>query len=301
MDTTQMIEIDGRLGEGGGQVMRSSLSLSAALGVPVRVVNVRAGRSKPGLLRQHLTALKATAEICGGELQGAALGSTEFELHPGTVRAGEYRFAIGSAGSSMLVFQTVLPPLLLADGESWLTVEGGTHNPWAPPFEAVERSFAPLVEKMGAGLDSALERPGFYPSGGGRATFQIRPFDPPTPLTLLERGPEKKRRAEIWLCHLPQAIGRREYEALVPKLPWAEGKTEIVTRNDSPGSGNLVHITLSCEHVTEVETSFGRKGRRAEDVAKSAGIRAAKYWAHGAPVGEYLCDQLMVPLALGAG
>ncbi|MEQ1894293.1 MAG: RNA 3'-terminal phosphate cyclase, partial [Planctomycetota bacterium] len=183
--TSELLTIDGRTGEGGGQVLRTALSLSVALGRPVRVTHVRGKREKPGLLRQHLTALRAAAEISGGTAVGELSGA-EAELRPGPVRAGDYEFRIGSAGSTLLVLQTVLSPLLLADGPSTLLLEGGTHNPLAPPFEFVARAFAPLLARLGARLAFELVRPGFHPAGGGVLRAHITPPEPALPLELLE-------------------------------------------------------------------------------------------------------------------
>ena len=296
-----MLTLDGRMGEGGGQVLRTSLSLAAGLGVPVRIEHIRGGRGKPGVLRQHRTAAMASAEICGGEVRGAELGSMELEFEPGEVRAGEYRFAVGSAGSAILVLQTILPPLLLTNGESRLVIEGGTHNPWAPPFEAIQRSFARVLAKTGAALDLTLERPGFYPAGGGRVVARIRPPKTAEPLELLERGDERTHSAEVILAHLPRSVGERELARLQRRLHWVTSASPIHRRDDSAGPGNVAHVTLEFEHVTEVLTGFGEKGVSAETVGKRLGSAAARYLGHTAPVGEHLADQLMVPLALLAG
>ncbi len=140
-----LIRIDGSFGEGGGQILRTALSLSLVTGRPIQIDNIRAGRERPGLLRQHLTAVLAAAEIGQAQVEGAVLGSTSIGFVPGPVKAGEYRFAVGSAGSGTLVFQTVLPALMLATGPSRLVIEGGTHNDAAPPFPFLERAFLPLV------------------------------------------------------------------------------------------------------------------------------------------------------------
>src|SRR4051812_15499079 len=169
-----MIEIDGSEGEGGGQILRSALSLSICTGQPFRIVKVRANRDKPGLMRQHLTAVKAAAEICAGDVDGAELGSRALTFRPGKLAAGDYSFAIGTAGSCTLVLQTVLPPLLAAAGESRVRITGGTHNPAAPPFDFLLRSFLPQVVRMGADVSLELVTPGFFPRGGGEIRAHIR-------------------------------------------------------------------------------------------------------------------------------
>src|SRR5688572_18441948 len=161
-----MIVIDGAAGEGGGQVLRTSLALSMISGQPFRIERIRAGRQKPGLMRQHLTAVLAATQICGAVVKGASAGSTELEFAPGAIRGSDLKIAIGTAGSTTLVLQTILPALLFAREPSRLVLEGGTHNPHAPSFEFLEQAFLPQLRRMGAAVSATLVRPGFYPAGG---------------------------------------------------------------------------------------------------------------------------------------
>lgn len=163
-----MLDLDGSQGEGGGQILRSSLALSMVTGTPVRIRNVRARRPKPGLMRQHLVAVQAAARIGGARVTGTEIGSSTLTFIPGTVKPGEHELSVGSAGSTTLVLQTVLPALLCASEPSLLILEGGTHNPMAPPFEFLERTYLPLVNRMGPRVHAELERAGSYPAGGGR-------------------------------------------------------------------------------------------------------------------------------------
>src|SRR5215510_1529252 len=183
-----MIEIDGASGEGGGQILRSSLSLAICTGQPFRIANIRANREKPGLMRQHLTAVKAAAEVCAGEVDGAELGSRALTFRPGKLAAGDYSFAIGTAGSCTLVLQTVLPPLLLATETSSIRITGGTHNKGSPPVDFLARAFLPLINRMGPKVNLELVRHGFYPRGGGEIRVDIVPSTKLEPITLLERG-----------------------------------------------------------------------------------------------------------------
>ncbi len=183
-----VISIDGSHGEGGGQILRTALSLSAVTGKPFAIENIRARRSKPGLMRQHLTAVKAAAAICGAKADGAEVGSTRLRFEPGSLKAGEYAFNIGSAGSTSLVLQTVLPPLALADGASRVTLQGGTHNTGAPPFEFLDRAFLPLIRRIGFNADVELRRFGFYPAGGGEVRVEIQAPSTLEPLVIDERG-----------------------------------------------------------------------------------------------------------------
>jgi RNA 3'-terminal phosphate cyclase (ATP) len=299
--STDVLTLDGRMGEGGGQVLRSALSLSVALGRPVRVTHVRGGRAKPGLLRQHVTALRAAAAISGGVAEGGELGSSEVGLRPGPVRAGSYELGIGSAGSTLLVLQTVLTPLLLADGPSTLVLEGGTHNPMAPPFEFLTHSFLPLLARAGVEARLELLRPGFYPAGGGKLCARIAPVAQPRPLELLERGAERAQRCEIGLAHLPATIAEREWDTLQRALGWPRERRIDRDLAASVGPGNVLALHLEFEHVTEVLTAFGERGLSAERLANRLAGEARAYLAHSAPVGEHLADQLMIPLALQAG
>lgn len=293
-----MIEIDGSLGEGGGQVLRTSLSLAVCKKTPLRIFNIRSGRKKPGLAKQHLTAVLAAGAVCGAELQGASLGSQEVALSPGDVRAGDYRFSVGSAGSATLVLQTVLPPLLCASGSSRLTLEGGTHNPWAPPFCFLKLAFLPLIEKMGPRVSARLERVGFYPAGGGRFTAEIRPAETLAPLHLAERGPVKRQLARVIISNLPQHVAEREVRVLGSRLGWRKELLCIEPVRDPAGPGNAVLIEVECEHVTEVFCAFGQRGVKAEKVAGQAADLALGYLNSDAAVGEHLADQLLLPMAL---
>jgi RNA 3'-terminal phosphate cyclase (ATP) len=295
------ITIDGSQGEGGGQILRTSLSLAAITGRELTVDNVRGGRAKPGLLRQHLTGLLAIAEITGGEVEGAELGSRRLVLRPGAVRAGEYRFSIGSAGSASLVLQTVLWPLLMADARSTVIVEGGTHNSMAPPFDFLKKTFAPVLARMGGHIDLSLPSYGFYPAGGGRIVCEIAPCPKLRPLELLEAGRVVSTRVRAVVSNLPVTTAMHQAESVRRKLELsaeaAESKVVI-----SHGPGNVVMVELEHEHVTEVATAFGDKGKAAETAARQVTKDARRYQKLGAPVGEHLADQLIIPLALaGAG
>jgi len=297
-----MLTIDGSFGEGGGQILRSSLALSAVTGTPFRIERIRANRSKPGLKRQHLTAVLAAAEVCSAQVDGAMLGSTRVEFSPGEVRAGNYRFAIGTSGSTSLVLQTVLPPLLRAPAPSTVILEGGTHNPFAPPFDFLERVFVPLVERLGPRVRLELERPGFVAAGGGRLRAVVSPAATLRGFELLERGKTRRRHARALVANLPRHIAERELDVLRKRLGWPPECFEIVEVADSAGPGNVVMVEIASEHVTEIVTAFGEVRRPAETVARDAVRQACRYLDATAPVGEHLTDQLLLPLALaGSG
>jgi RNA 3'-terminal phosphate cyclase (ATP) len=298
--TRTVVEVDGAQGEGGGQVLRSSLALSLITGRSLHIRDIRARRRKPGLLRQHLTAVRAAAEIGGAKVEGDALGSREISFEPGSVRAGDYRFAIGTAGSTTLVLQTVLWPLLLAKGRSRLVLEGGTHNPLAPCFDFVVKSLVPRVNAMGAAIECTLERAGFYPAGGGRITVEIEGGRPLRPRDELERGPIVRTGARALVSQLPVSIARRELEVVHEQLQWSRSELEVA-RVDAFSPGNVMFLELEHGGGTTMITGFGEKGVLAEDVALSAVAEARRLLEAGVPVDEHLADQLLLPLALAGG
>lgn len=298
---SEFITIDGSQGEGGGQILRSSLALSMLTGKPFRIEKIRAGREKPGLMRQHLTAVQAAARVCDGVVEGAAIGSRELSFVPGKVKAGDYTFSIGSAGSTTLVLQTVLPPLLVADGPSTLTLEGGTHNIHAPPLDFLEHAFAPIVSRMGPQVSVALERAGFYPAGGGRFFAMIQPASKLSPLELTDRGDIKRRLCKAVVAGLPGEIALRELALVKRRMNWTDENVQIRQLPDDQGPGNIVTIEIAGEHVAEVFTGFGQRGVRAEAVAEDAIQQAKAYLASGVPVGKCLADQLIIPFAMAGG
>lgn len=296
-----MITIDGSKGEGGGQILRSALALSLVTGKPFTIRNIRAGRKKPGLMRQHLTAVHAAAEVGQATETGAALGSSELAFEPGEIRPGEYHFAVGTAGSATLVLQTLLPALLRASGPSNLRLEGGTHNPWAPPFDFLVKAFLPLVNRMGPTVQATLVRPGFYPAGGGEFHVTITPASVLQPIEVLERGEVRKTIATAKVAHLPRNIAERELRVIAGKLGLTGDDLVAEEVAGSRGSGNVVTIEVECQHLTEVFTGFGERGVPAEAVADQAAEQARGYLSAGVPVGEHLADQLLIPLALAGG
>ncbi len=299
MCSDELLWIDGSQGEGGGQIVRSSLGLSLVTGRPIRIDNIRAGRKKPGLMRQHLTAVNAASEVGAARISGAKIGSRALAFEPQAVTPGEYRFSVGTAGSATLVLQTVLPALLVAEGPSKLTLEGGTHNRWAPPFEFLQRAYLPLVNRMGPRVEATLERYGFYPAGGGRISVTIQPSGDLQGFDLVERGEFVRRQVRALVSNLPRHIGDREVNEIIAKMNW-DGKVARVDEVDGQGPGNVVFAEIESEHVTEVFVGFGRIGARAEQVAREVVRDLRDYVKTEVPVGSYLADQLLLPLGISA-
>ncbi|MGN6269937.1 MAG: RNA 3'-terminal phosphate cyclase [Sphingomonas sp.] len=296
-----MINIDGSEGEGGGQVVRNACALSLITGEPFRIINVRGKREKPGLMRQHVTAIEAVCAIGGGDSEGLTVGSSEMTFRPGRVTPGEYHFAVGTAGSTGLVLQTALMPLVLADKPSRIVLEGGTHNLLAPPFDFIAKSFLPIVNRMGPTVEARLVRHGFYPRGGGRIEVDVTPAAL-QPLDCLDRGAPLDRSATALFGALPFAIAERMVKTARKKLPdWSDDAFAVRELPVDQGPGIVLLLEAAFERVTEVVSGFGKLGVTAERIANTAAGRMAGYLASGAFAGPYLQDQLLLPFALAGG
>ena len=293
-----MIEIDGSHGEGGGQIVRSALSLSLCTGQPCRVFNIRAGREKPGLMRQHLTAVRAAAEISGAQVTGDEIGSTAITFRPGRVEPGNYSFSIGTAGSCTLVLQTVLPPLLTAGSPSFLTISGGTHNRAAPPVDFLQRTFLPLLSRMGASVSMQLIRYGFFPRGGGQITVAIDPVPHLRPIELVERGASRAAYAEAYFAGIPMHVAERELAVVGGMLNWDAEQLKVRGLAAEAGPGNALTVSLEYDNVCEVFTGFGEKGVAAESVATRTGNLVRDYLASNVVACRHLADQLLLPMVL---
>ena len=296
-----MITIDGSFGEGGGQILRTSLSLAAITGTAVRFERIRANREKPGLMRQHLACAKAVAEICSGELEGAELNAQELTFRPGRIRGGDYRFVIGSAGNTLLLAQTVLPVLLMADEPSTVVLEGGTYTTHAPVYDFFERVYLPCLAKMGVEVAVEMERIGFYPVGGGRVRLSVKPARAWRQLTLMERGELRDARVTALGSGLDESILADELRifqaGLADMFPF-QPEARMV---ESPGSGNVLFAELEYGGLTELFSACGSFGVSRKSVAKQAAGLVKQYLKGGWVVGQFLADQLMLPMALGKG
>lgn len=296
-----MITIDGSEGEGGGQVLRNACALSLITGQPFTIENIRGKRDQPGLMRQHLTAIQAACTIGGSECEGLEIGSSRIVFRPGKVSAGDYSFAVGTAGSTALVLQTVLVPLALADGPSHLVIEGGTHASMAPPFDFIERCFLPVFERMGPRVSAKLTRHGFFPRGGGRIEIDIEPA-PLRRIECIDRGAPTGRSGTVLFAGLPDEIAARIRKAALKALPdWDPDAVVLREVPGSQGPGVALMLDAAFENVTEVVSGFGKLGLSAEKIGATAGKRMAGYEASGAFAGPYLQDQLILPFAIAGG
>ncbi len=298
------VHIDGSRGEGGGQIVRTALTLALVTGRSVNITNIRAHRPKPGLMPQHLAVVRAAEAIGAARVSDISRGAMNLRFEPTAVIPGEYSFDVGNAGSATLAIQAVLLPLLTADGPSELVVRGGTHTPGAPPFEFLEHVYLPALRTMGAQVTASLKRHGFAPGGGGEVRVEIDPVPHLSPRDWLQRGALRAITCQALVANLSPRIGHREVQIVTNALRGVgvspQGESAVV-EVEGQGPGNAVVITVKSEEITEVFTGFGQKSLRAEAIARGAADRAEDYIARGAPVGSHLADQLLLPMALAGG
>jgi len=298
MNDKDMIEIDGA--QGGGQLLTTALSLSLCTGTPFRMGGIRAGRSKPGLMRQHLTAVEAAAKISDATVTGAVPGSMQIAFRPQEIKGGDYQFSIGTAGSTTLVLQTVLPALWQATSPSTLRLEGGTHNPLAPPADFLTQAFAPLVARMDAHVTIALQRYGFYPAGGGAIAVDVTPSKL-KPCSLLERGALRRTFARCLISAIPSGVAERELKVAARYFRLAEYALEHRSIRPAVGPGNALMIVFEFDELTEIFTGFGERAVSAEQIAERVCREAKTFLESNVAVGPYLADQLLLPMALAGG
>jgi len=300
----ELIPLDGAQGEGGGQILRTALALSAATGQGFRVERIRASRLRPGLRPQHLAAVRAAAMSCGAEVHGAFDGSPDLRFQPGPVAAGEFRFDIGTAGAATLVLQAVLPVLATASGPSRVEVTGGTHVPRSPGFHFLSRHWAEVVGRLGLGVRLRLERAGFYPRGEGLVQADVGPWPRPATLDLSRRGPLVAVRGIAGAARIRGDVARRAADA-ARALLWEERRLESeweVVDVDAASPGAFLQAEAVFETGRAAFGLLGERGLRAERLGERAARRVLKFIEdEEAVVDPWLADQLALPLALSAG
>jgi len=297
-----MIEIDGSLGEGGGQMLRSVLSLAALTKQEVRIFNIRARRSKPGLRPQHLKAVEATAKICGAAVEGFESDSQEIVFYPGDVRPGKYRFDIGTAGSTSLLLQTILLPLSKAADASVVTVTGGTHVPFSPCYHYLDLNYLPFLWKIGLDVHLRMEQAGFYPRGGGQVRAAVDPVDQISPLTLMERGRLLEIRGVSGVANLSHNIATRQRRQVIGRLGRRFPLNDIrILEMPAPSPGTFILLLAEFEHSQACYFALGEKGKPAETVADEACRAFEAFVATEGVIDQYLADQLLLPISLASG
>jgi RNA 3'-terminal phosphate cyclase (ATP) len=292
------VDIDGSRGEGGGQILRTSLALAILTGRKLRMKRIRATRKRPGLQRQHMAAVRAAAQLCGATVSPIDVGASELVFQPGTEWPSELHIDIGTAGSTTLVLQTILVPALHAPHPVRAVITGGTHNPLCPPFDFLERVFVPHLRAMGADVTLTLEKVGVMPDGGGRVVMETKPSKL-HPIEIVEAGRVVARRATAIVASLPRHIAERELAVAEERL---ESPACTVVELPNKGPHNLFMAEVELESgARELCTSHGRKGYPAEDVADDALDELEDFLEAGVPVGTHLADQLLLPMAIAGG
>lgn len=298
----RMIELDGSRGEGGGQVLRSSLTLSLATGRDMRIHNIRAKRPKPGLRAQHLQAVRAAAEIGNAEVEGDTMGSQSVTFRPGEITAGSFHFKIGTAGATTLVLQSIFIPLSMAEAISEVVITGGTHVKWSPCFHYLDWHWLTYLRQLGYHADMTLEAAGFYPRGGGRLRARIRPMGPLSPIRLVHRGDLVHIQGLSAVSNLPISIAERQRRQTRRRLAGMGCPHEVVIQNiPSTNKGTLLILLARFEHSQVCYFGLGERGKPAELVADEAVDALDAFLATDGAVDEYLADQMLLPLALAPG
>jgi RNA 3'-terminal phosphate cyclase (ATP) len=298
------IEIDGSYGEGGGQILRTSLALSAILRVPVHIHHIRAGRKKPGLQAQHLRGAEALTQITGAQTDRMKIGSQSISFIPQAASPGEYRFEVGTAGSVILLLQAMLPPLCLSQGRSRLTLIGGSHVPWSPPFHYFRKVVVPFLRIMGVSVEAILERWGWYPKGGGVVQIIIDPVHELRPIVMLERGAIKGIRGICATSHLPEHVGERLKAYAVKRIERElriESRIDVFDDVPANGPGAFIFLWTETEGAIAGFSSLGERGKRAEEVAREAVEDLKAYYESEGCLDPHLADQVLPFLALTKG
>jgi RNA 3'-terminal phosphate cyclase (ATP) len=297
-----MIKIDGSLGEGGGQVLRSSLTLSAMTGQDLQITNIRAKRSKPGLRAQHLQAVRATAQVCNAQVEGAQMGSQRLLFRPGEIRAGNFHFEIGTAGATTLVFQTIFLPLSKAAGDSSVTITGGTHVSWSPCFHYLDQHWLLFMHQMGFDAELSLKLAGFYPQGGGRISATVRPAVKIAPLQMTNRGELKQVRGLSGVANLKRSIAERQRSQVLRRLGDRYYLNDIrIVNLPARFKGTFLILIAEFEKGRSCYFSLGEIGKPAERVADDAIDEMEAFMDTQATVDQYLADQLLLPMVFASG
>jgi RNA 3'-terminal phosphate cyclase (ATP)/RNA 3'-terminal phosphate cyclase (GTP) len=297
---TKMITIDGSYGEGGGQILRTAVGLSALTKKPIRIENIRANRSKPGLQPQHLTAVRTVAELCSAEIKGLEKGSKELEFYPEKVKGGKFKFNVGTAGSITLVLQCCLLPSIFSDSQVKLKIIGGTDVKFAPPLDYFKNVFLKLLQKLGIEVELELIRRGYYPRGGGELEFSVKPTNEIESLRLEDRGELKQINGIAFISNLPLPILKRmKHSALKELINYPTKIEDSVSLAYGQGTG--ITLWADYENTCLGASCLGEKGLLAEKVGSEAALNLLKEINSGASLDIHAADQILPYLALAKG
>jgi RNA 3'-phosphate cyclase len=303
--SNQIFRIDGSYGEGGGQILRTALSLSVLTSQPIEIFNIRLKRKNPGLQRQHLVCVEACQKISEAKVFGKKIGSLTLRFKPKKIKPGKYEFDIGTAGSTSLVIQTILLPLAFCSKSSEILIVGGTHNPLAPPFHYLKEIFLPMVNQLGIEAELKLEKWGFYPKGGGRVRLFIKPVSKLKAKSFLERGELESISGLSVVANLPIDIALRQKKAMLEGLKnfsflKNEKKLEEkikIEETRSLSSGSFTFLKVKFKNVLAGFSALGEKGKLAENVGKEVIEQFKEYYYSNKCLDYFLADQIILYLA----
>jgi RNA 3'-phosphate cyclase len=301
VEEKRLIEIDGSYGEGGGQILRTSLALSAILRKPFTIHHIRSKRKNPGLQAQHLEAVGALARMTEAQTDGVKFGSQKITFFPKKILPGDYQFEVKTAGSITLLLQAILLPLCLSGGISSVTLVGGTHVPWSPPFHYLSEVLLPILEPMGISVEASIEKWGWYPRGGGKIHLKIKPLEKLNPVSLVNRGLLKKIRGLSVISSLPRHVADRQKDQVLKRIRQElKMDTEVNVLYDAPSTGQGSFLFLLAEYEKTVAgfSSLGARGKPAEKVADEAVDDLKDYLSSEGCIDLHLADQLVPFMAL---
>ncbi len=301
----KMIEIDGSIGEGGGQVLRTSLALAAVLRRELRIFNIRAGRAEPGLRAQHLTSAKAIAQICGASSKGLQIGSTDFIFSPGEIRAGSFRFDIGTAGSTTLVLQTLMPLLPFAPGAVQLEITGGTDVKWSPPIDYLRLVTLPLLARMNVHASILVSCRGHFPKGGGIVRLAATPASALKSVVGMASGAVNAIEGFSHAVKLPANVAERQAKAATrvieeKSFPRPKIRIEHSENGSGPGSG-IVLCAATANAGLLGGDSLGERGQPAEVVGEDTATKLVEEIGSGAFLDRHMGDMIVPYAALAEG
>jgi len=300
----KLIEIDGSYGEGGGQILRTALSLSAILQKPFSIHHIRSKRKNPGLQAQHLEAVEALARITEAQTEGVKFGSQKITFLPQKILPGNYQFEVKTAGSTLLLFQAMFLPLLMAQRPSRVTLVGGTHVLWSPPFHYLSEVLLPTLEPMGISIDATIEKWGFYPRGGGKIQLKINPAHQLKPIRLTDRGSLRRIRGLSAISNLPRHIAERQKDQVMKKIQKElnmDAEINILYDAPSNGPGSFLFLLAEYEKTIAGFSSLGQRGKPAEKVADEAVVDLKDYLSSDGCIDPHLADQLVPFMAMTKG
>lgn len=291
-----MLSIDGSYGEGGGQILRYALALAAITKIPFQIYNIRKGRKKPGLMNQHLAAVRACGRVGSARVEGDEYGSTELKFIPGEIRGGDYRFDVaaerGSAGSVALVLQALLPVLVATEQRSRISVRGGTHVPFAPIYDYLNEVLIPTLYRLGLDIKASIRSYGFYPRGGGEVSVEIGGGEI-GPLNLGPRGRLLRLKARSVVANLPEEIAVRQLKPITERYPDIETEVRVVS---SVGAGTYIFIKAEYEEFLAGFSALGKKGKPAEKVGEECLEEFLAFDRSHRGLDPHLADQILIYL-----